>query len=63
MIRDQDDFNRHCDYIHYNPVKHRLVKSPSEWKNSSFKTYVKQGLYEQNWGVSIEKDLIEMNLE
>ncbi len=63
LIRDQDDFNRHCDYIHYNPVKHRLVKSPSEWKYSSFKTYVKQGLYEQNWGVSIEKDLIEMNLE
>lgn len=27
-IRDQEDFNRHCDYIHYNPVKHGLVRSP-----------------------------------
>lgn len=27
-IRDQKDFNRYCDYIHYNPVKHGLVNSP-----------------------------------
>ena len=24
-IRDQDDFNRHIDYVHFNPVKHGLV--------------------------------------
>ena len=24
-IRDDADFERHVDYIHYNPVKHRLV--------------------------------------
>lgn len=30
LVRDQDDFNRCCDYIHYNPVKHGLVKFPSE---------------------------------
>jgi len=22
LIRDEDDFNRHMDYIHWNPVKH-----------------------------------------
>ena len=22
LIRDEIDFERHCDYIHYNPVKH-----------------------------------------
>ena len=24
-IRDQEDLNRHIDYIHYNPVKHGWV--------------------------------------
>ena len=24
-IRNEDDFARHVDYIHYNPVKHRLI--------------------------------------
>ena len=26
LVRDSDDFNRLCDYIHYNPVKHGLVE-------------------------------------
>jgi len=25
QIRDQNDFNRHVDYIHWNPVKHGHV--------------------------------------
>ncbi|MGR8981096.1 MAG: REP-associated tyrosine transposase [Gammaproteobacteria bacterium] len=28
-IRDQADFNRHVDYLHYNPVKHGYVSLPS----------------------------------
>ncbi len=28
QVRDDDDFERHVDYIHYNPVKHRLVSRP-----------------------------------
>ena len=35
-IRDEQDYIRHVDYIHYNPVKHHLVKNVSEWKWSSF---------------------------
>jgi putative transposase len=27
------------DYIHYNPVKHKLVKSPGLWEFSSFSEY------------------------
>ncbi len=27
-IRDQEDWKRHMDYIHYNPVKHGYVQSP-----------------------------------
>jgi putative transposase len=63
LIRDQEDFNRHCDYIHYNPVKHGFVNSPVEWKHSSFSRFVEQGFYSHDWGKSIEKELIEMNLE
>ena len=29
QIRDEADFTRHADYIHYNPVKHGLVRSPA----------------------------------
>ena len=27
QIRDEDDLQRHIDYIHYNPVKHGLVNN------------------------------------
>ena len=36
FIRDDEDFRKHFDYIHYNPVKHGLVKNVSQWKWSSF---------------------------
>ncbi len=29
-LEDEDDFERHFDYIHYNPVKHRHVRCPHE---------------------------------
>jgi putative transposase len=35
-VRDDEDLARILDYIHYNPVKHGLVNSVSEWKWSSF---------------------------
>ena len=49
-IRDDDDMRRHVEYIHYNPVKHGLVKSPFDWEHSSFHMYVKEGLYNKVWG-------------
>jgi putative transposase len=30
-IRDEDDFRRHADYIHWNPVKHGYVKEVGRW--------------------------------
>jgi len=50
MIRDEKDFSTHIEYIHYNPVKHGLVKSPVDWPHSSFHRYVAKGLYAANWG-------------
>ena len=63
MIRDQDDFNRHCDYVHYNPVKHGLVNSPVAWKHSTFLPFVDKGLYDANWGRSSPIELVGMYLE
>ena len=50
LIRDENDWRKHMDYIHYNPVKHGLVPSPEEWPHSSFCHYVEKGFYEKNWG-------------
>jgi len=49
MIRDDDDFARHVDYVHINPVKHGLVKTPADWLYSSFHRYVKEGIYPADW--------------
>ena len=51
MIRDEDDFRNHIDYIHYNPVKHGLVTRPGDWEHSSFMEYYKQGYYGEDWGI------------
>jgi putative transposase len=31
LICDEKDLERHIEYIHYNPIKHGLVKSAAEW--------------------------------
>ena len=54
LIRDEADFNRHIDYIHWNPVKHGYVAQVSHWPYSSFHRYVKQGWLPANWGINIE---------
>jgi putative transposase len=35
-IRDENDLERHLDYIHYNPVKHGYVEDALEYKWSSY---------------------------
>ena len=50
QIRDETDFARHVDYIHYNPVKHGLARSAIVWPHSSFGRYVKAGVYPPDWG-------------
>ena len=54
QIRDDRDFKAHCDYIHYNPIKHGLVKAPGDWKYSTFHRFVKDGLYDLDWGAHNE---------
>jgi putative transposase len=58
VIRDERDFETHVDYIHWNPVKHGLVKNPEEWERSSFKEWVEKGYYESKWGTNDEPESI-----
>ena len=50
VLRDEHDYARHVDYIHYNPVKHGLVASVGDWSYSSFERFVKAGVYPPDWG-------------
>jgi putative transposase len=50
QIRDEKDLMRHTDYIYYNPVRHRLVNAPKDWKYSSFHRDVQRGIYSIDWG-------------
>lgn len=49
-IRDELDFSRHADYLHFNPVKHGHVACVADWPHSNFHRYVAQGLYPLDWG-------------
>ena len=48
-IRDENDFTRHVDYIHFNPVKHGHVQRVVDWPYSSFHKYVRFGIYTADW--------------
>ncbi len=48
-VADDDDFRRHVDYIHFNPVKHGWVKQVADWPYSSFHRYVQQGALPPDW--------------
>jgi putative transposase len=55
-IRDDTDFQRHVDYIHWNPVKHGLTKCVADWPYSSFHKYVRIGLLSREWATAINED-------
>jgi putative transposase len=55
-IRDETDFERHCSYIHFNPVKHRHVSAVREWPYSSFQRFVRLGVYPIEWASDRETD-------
>lgn len=48
-IRDDLDFERHVDYIHFNPVKHGYVTRVTDWPHSSFHRYVQEGKLASDW--------------
>lgn len=42
LIRDEVDFIRHVDYIHWNPVKHGIAPSPDEWPHSTWRRWKRE---------------------
>jgi len=54
LIRDEQDYICHVDYIHYNPVKHGYITKASEWQYSSIHRYIKSGLIDEDWGADKE---------
>ena len=62
-IRDENDWRRHMDYIHYNPVKHGYVRSVAEWPYSSFARCVAKGWYAADWGKNELPNIQGMHFE
>ena len=62
VIRDEDDLQRHFDYIHWNPVKHGLVARPQDWAQSTYRHWLEHGYYEPGWGCA-EKPLTVEDME
>jgi putative transposase len=54
-IRDEGDFVRHVDYVHYNPVKHGLVTQVRDWPHSSFHLYVRRGMLPEDWAGNVSE--------
>jgi putative transposase len=52
VVDTDEELERVCDYIHYNPVKHGYVKRPADWPWSSFHRFVREGQYSMDWGRS-----------
>jgi putative transposase len=63
MIRDDRDFSVHCDYIHYNPVRHWIVAAPKDWPYSTFHRYVEKKIYSSVWGATPAEITIDVGGE
>ena len=60
LIRDEDDWRCHMDYIHYNPMKHGYSASPWDWPFSSLRKAAERGWYEPGWGTSVPAEVREL---
>ena len=60
-IIDENDLNKHLDYVHYNPAKHGLVADTKDWEYSTFHKFVKNNMYDESWGSDqVPKSVIEL---
>jgi putative transposase len=58
-IRNEINFERHVDYVHFNAVKHSLVSRTRDWPYSSFHAYVRHGVLPGDWGGVAEESTME----
>jgi putative transposase len=57
QVQDDEELERCCDYIHYNPVKHGHASKPGDWPRSTFKNFVRAGHYDPDWGRTLPATL------
>jgi putative transposase len=50
LMRDETDFARHVDYIHWNPVKHGHVTRVKDWPYSTLHRFVRNGVMVEEGG-------------
>jgi len=50
QIRDEHDYEKHMDYLHFNPVKHGYVSRAADWPYSTLLRLIQEGVYDKNWG-------------
>jgi len=53
-VRDEADYQRCLDYIHYNPIKHGHAHRAMDWPHSSFRQWVELGTYRAEWAAPVE---------
>ena len=56
LLRDDEDFRRHVDYIHFNPVKHGYVERAADWPHSSIHRFIRDGLIPLDWATEGSSD-------
>ncbi len=54
LIRDDQDYENHVNYIHYNPVKHRYVDWAVDWPHSTIHRYISKGILKPDWGGGVD---------
>ena len=57
LIKDEEDYKNHIDYIHYNPVKHGYVQQAIDWQYSSFHLWIERGVYPRDWAIQQDMEL------
>jgi putative transposase len=57
LIRDDQDFAAHMDYVHVNPLKHGLLRRVADWRYSTFHHLVAQGVYPLDWAGGFESGI------
>ena len=63
VIRDEEDFERHLNYVHYNPVHHSYVDKPESWRHSSYMRWQNRGVYPEHWGWSLPASLATLTVD
>ena len=48
-LRGEAELQKQIDYVHADPVRHGLVRSPEKWPFSSLHAYVQHGLRPMYW--------------